>query len=309
MVTHFDRCLGCMACVTACPSGVRYDRLIERVRPQVERHHNRARPSARCAGCCSRRSRTQAAACAGADARRGPQLGAERVPERLSILMKVAPSAPRPGCRAATIPERTPRSGEPRGRVGLLLGCVQRVFYRRRASRHDPRSRRRGLRGARAPAPDCCGALEFHSGEEQSGDPPRARDDRGIRPARSARQDRRQRGRLRLRDEGVRRAARHPRPHVRSPSRVCDVSELLAEVEPARPTRPGADTGRLSRRLPPRPRPGGPRSAAASCCARSPGSNCSRTPSSPPSAAARPASTTCSSPRLRPSSAPARRAT
>src|SRR2546427_5133140 len=33
--THFDRCLGCMACVTACPPGVRYDRLIERVRPQV----------------------------------------------------------------------------------------------------------------------------------------------------------------------------------------------------------------------------------------------------------------------------------
>ena len=42
MVTHFDRCLGCMACVTACPSGVRYDRLIERVRPQVERHHRRS---------------------------------------------------------------------------------------------------------------------------------------------------------------------------------------------------------------------------------------------------------------------------
>ena len=41
MVTHFDRCLGCMACVTACPSGVRYDRLIERVRPQVERRHRR----------------------------------------------------------------------------------------------------------------------------------------------------------------------------------------------------------------------------------------------------------------------------
>src|SRR6201990_1592296 len=42
MVTHFDRCLGCMACVTACPSGVRYDRLLEAVRPQVER--NTARP-------------------------------------------------------------------------------------------------------------------------------------------------------------------------------------------------------------------------------------------------------------------------
>ena len=32
----FDRCLGCLACVTACPSGVRYDRLIERTRAQVE---------------------------------------------------------------------------------------------------------------------------------------------------------------------------------------------------------------------------------------------------------------------------------
>src|SRR5437764_6060716 len=42
MVTHFDRCLGCMACVTACPSGVQYDRLIERVRPQVERHGARS---------------------------------------------------------------------------------------------------------------------------------------------------------------------------------------------------------------------------------------------------------------------------
>src|SRR4051812_50213867 len=41
MVTHFDRCLGCMACVTACPSGVQYDRLIERTRPQLERHVDR----------------------------------------------------------------------------------------------------------------------------------------------------------------------------------------------------------------------------------------------------------------------------
>jgi glycolate oxidase iron-sulfur subunit len=42
MVEHFDRCLGCMSCVTACPSGVRYDRLIEDTRAQVERRHPRS---------------------------------------------------------------------------------------------------------------------------------------------------------------------------------------------------------------------------------------------------------------------------
>src|SRR5918997_718546 len=38
MRVHLARCLGCMACVTACPSGVRYDKLIEQARPQVERN-------------------------------------------------------------------------------------------------------------------------------------------------------------------------------------------------------------------------------------------------------------------------------
>src|SRR3954451_24446574 len=42
MVDHFDNCLGCMACVTACPSGVRYDLLIEDTRQQVERRHPRS---------------------------------------------------------------------------------------------------------------------------------------------------------------------------------------------------------------------------------------------------------------------------
>src|SRR5258705_833448 len=41
VVEHFDRCLGCMACVPACPSGVQYDRLIEQTRQHVEEHHRR----------------------------------------------------------------------------------------------------------------------------------------------------------------------------------------------------------------------------------------------------------------------------
>jgi glycolate oxidase iron-sulfur subunit len=42
IATHIDRCLGCMACLTACPSGVRYDALIEQMRPEVERRHRRS---------------------------------------------------------------------------------------------------------------------------------------------------------------------------------------------------------------------------------------------------------------------------
>src|SRR5215211_946220 len=41
VVQHFDRCLGCMACVTACPSGVQYDKLIEATRAQIERRYER----------------------------------------------------------------------------------------------------------------------------------------------------------------------------------------------------------------------------------------------------------------------------
>ena len=39
---HFDRCLGCMACLGACPSGVRYDAILEEARVRVERQHRRS---------------------------------------------------------------------------------------------------------------------------------------------------------------------------------------------------------------------------------------------------------------------------
>src|SRR3954452_14304507 len=40
-VQHFDACLGCMACVTACPPGVQYGPLVERTRAQIERQYER----------------------------------------------------------------------------------------------------------------------------------------------------------------------------------------------------------------------------------------------------------------------------
>src|SRR5688572_2588374 len=42
LVQHFDRCLGCVACVTACPSGVQYGPLIEKTRAQIERRYPRS---------------------------------------------------------------------------------------------------------------------------------------------------------------------------------------------------------------------------------------------------------------------------
>jgi glycolate oxidase iron-sulfur subunit len=170
MVTHFDRCLGCMACVTACPSGVQYDRLIERVRPQVERHHRRTAGER-----AVRRllyetlphpKRLRALAPLLAASRR---VGAERrLPERLSVLAKVAPRPPSGRAAKAQVPARTPAVGPPRGRVGLLLGCVQRVFYPEvhRATAHVLAAE--GFEVLAPRMPDCCGALELHGGEEPS---------------------------------------------------------------------------------------------------------------------------------------------
>ena len=169
MVTHFDRCLGCMACVSACPSGVAYDRLIERVRPQVERHITRP-PAER----ALRRLlfetlphpyRLRALAPLLAATRRMPL---ERLDERLAILAKVAPRASTREVWRTRLPERIAPAGEPRGRIGLLLGCVQRVFF---ADVHRATIRTLVAEGFEvfAPrAPGCCGALELHSGEEEA---------------------------------------------------------------------------------------------------------------------------------------------
>jgi glycolate oxidase iron-sulfur subunit len=169
MVTHFDRCLGCMACVTACPSGVRYDRLIERVRPQVERHHERP-PAERALrtllyGTLPHPKRLRALAPLMSAGRR---LGAERLPAQLSMLLKVAPRPPAGRAARLGVPEVTAAIGPRRGRVGLLLGCVQRVFYPHvhRATVHVLAAE--GYEVIAPRLPDCCGALEFHGGEEPS---------------------------------------------------------------------------------------------------------------------------------------------
>jgi glycolate dehydrogenase iron-sulfur subunit len=167
MVTHFDRCLGCMACVTACPSGVRYDRLIERVRPQVERHHRRSlfeRGLRRMLfGTLPhpRRLRTLAPLMIA-----GRRLGSDRIPGRVGMLAKVAPQVSMRELRSTGFPEHVPAVGEQRGRVGVLLGCVQRVFYADVQRATIATLAAEGFEVFAPQTPECCGALEMHSGEE-----------------------------------------------------------------------------------------------------------------------------------------------
>ena len=40
-VTHIDRCLGCLACQTACPSGVNYGHIVERARAEIQQNYRR----------------------------------------------------------------------------------------------------------------------------------------------------------------------------------------------------------------------------------------------------------------------------
>ncbi len=173
MVTHWDRCLGCMACVTACPSGVQYDKLIEATRPQVERNYQRPRRERAFRrflfATFTHPGRLRAMVPAVVAARRtGLVRVIEGRLERFPRIRALASLLPDVHLDAVTarVPEHTPAKGERRGRVGMLLGCVQRVFF------HDVNAATVRVLAAEgfdvfAPAAvRCCGALMLHSGEE-----------------------------------------------------------------------------------------------------------------------------------------------
>jgi glycolate oxidase iron-sulfur subunit len=173
MVRHFDLCLGCLACVTACPSGVRYEKLIEDTRQQVERRHRRpladrlfraaiysVLPYPRRLGAmktllkASRRLGLQRAVA-------GSRIAARSTP-RLNAMARLAPST-RP---TETVPPWTPARGAKRMRVGMLLGCIQQSFF---SLTNAATVRVLAAEGCEVVAPSrgCCGALSLHAGREE----------------------------------------------------------------------------------------------------------------------------------------------
>ncbi|HET9125679.1 MAG TPA: (Fe-S)-binding protein [Solirubrobacteraceae bacterium] len=166
MVHHFDRCLGCMACVTACPSGVQYDRLIERTRPQLERHGPRRLRERALRGAVFAifthpgRLRALVPAMALGDRLRLR----ERFGERLTFL-RLAPPA-RLSQAVTRLPPVTPAVGQRRGTVAFMQGCVQRVFFGDVNAATVRVLAAEGFEVHAPRQPRCCGALEFHAGLE-----------------------------------------------------------------------------------------------------------------------------------------------
>ena len=173
-VRHIDTCLGCMACVTACPSGVQYDSLLEAARPQVERDAKR--------GVWDRAFRRLIFAMFPHPGRLRAlsvplglyqKLGIQRLvhasgvlallPKRLQAMERLLPPITFGG---ADLPARIPAQGPQRKRVALLLGCVQRVFFRHV---NEATARVLAAEGCEVIVPQgqaCCGALAEHAGEE-----------------------------------------------------------------------------------------------------------------------------------------------
>lgn len=171
-VTHMDRCLGCRACETACPSGVPFGRLIEAVRGQIERHV--PRPLSRqllrrlVLGVFPHRARFRAVLKL-LNAYRASGL---KQAVRATGLLR---SFPRLRAMEGLLPVNRPRSGPPlparleargasRGTAGLLEGCVQALLFPEVNRATADLLARAGYDVVVPPAQGCCGALHLHWG-------------------------------------------------------------------------------------------------------------------------------------------------
>jgi glycolate oxidase iron-sulfur subunit len=171
LARHLDLCLGCRGCETACPSGVPFGQLLEATRDQLERHGVRAPES-------DHLTRRWALETFPYPARLAPLLWGLRLYQATGLQALVRASgmlAPWKKLRAmeallptmrsaAPLAEYIPARGKPKGRAGLLTGCVQRFLY------SDVNDRTARLLSAAGwdvvvpPSQGCCGALHLHAG-------------------------------------------------------------------------------------------------------------------------------------------------
>jgi glycolate oxidase iron-sulfur subunit len=163
---HIDRCLGCMACVTACPSGVQYNTLIDNFRPLLENEYRRPALDR-----LTRRvlieilphpSRFRLATRLGKLAR--PL--ARAMPRPFQSMLSLLPAEPLPA--PVVFPEVVPAQGIRRARVVLLTGCVQAAMAPHINAATVRVLSRNGVEVLIPRAQSCCGALANHSGQERA---------------------------------------------------------------------------------------------------------------------------------------------
>ncbi len=172
---HMDNCLGCMACMTACPSGVQYNKLIEPTRAQIESNIPRSLRERLFRGMIfatfphPRRLRILALPLlvyqrSGLQSLARKMGFTRRLPKGLAAMEALLPEVPSGVFKRQ--PATVPAAGALRRRVGMLSGCVQRVFF---PQVNEATARVLAAEGCEVVIPRgqaCCGALMLHSGLE-----------------------------------------------------------------------------------------------------------------------------------------------
>jgi glycolate oxidase iron-sulfur subunit len=159
---HIDRCLGCLACVSSCPSGVAYQHLLSPYRAYVKPSVKRP--------LLERLRRHLAMQVIPYPGRFRLALRGGRLLRRLDSCL---PAALRPMLRllpgelppALRLRARYPAQGQRRARVALLAGCAQQVLAPAINRATIEVLTRNGVEVIVPPLQGCCGALAWHSGE------------------------------------------------------------------------------------------------------------------------------------------------
>jgi glycolate oxidase iron-sulfur subunit len=176
-VLHMDRCLGCRACETACPSGVPFGRLLEEVRGQIERRVERPRSRRLLGyvllGLLPRPDRVARLLALGRLYQRSGLQSAVRATgllrgfPRLAAIERLLPPVGAP--RSEPLPAELQPEGPARGTVALLTGCVQRAMFPEVNRLSALLLARAGYRVVIPGGQGCCGALHFHWGDRAGG--------------------------------------------------------------------------------------------------------------------------------------------
>jgi glycolate oxidase iron-sulfur subunit len=159
---HIDRCLGCLACEPACPSGVPYRDLINPFRALAQNKWPRS-PAGKFSRLLAAQTvpypaRFRLAAQAG----RLGKAFRPWLPSSLRAMLDLLPSTIPP---AQTWPVVTPALGPLRARVALLAGCVQRVLEPDINTATIEVLARNGVEVVVPPGQGCCGGLAWHTGD------------------------------------------------------------------------------------------------------------------------------------------------